>query len=109
LHENPLSFSIHSILAARLGDTTRAFGWYQRLVCRNFDGGESAPGLSLYDMGGVWLAFVKGLAGLRIEGDTPRFQPFLPPGWAAYSFKFCWRGSWLQVRVDKTGYQINEI
>jgi alpha,alpha-trehalose phosphorylase len=59
-------------------------------------------GSHLAAMAGSWLALVWGFAGLRTHAGRPAFRPILPEGLDGYSARIQWRGSIVNVRVDRT-------
>jgi trehalose/maltose hydrolase-like predicted phosphorylase len=51
-------------------------------------------------LGGLWQAVILGFAGLDLMGDTLGINPRLPPEWRSLSFRVCWRGRCVAIRVD---------
>ena len=40
-----------------------------------------------------------GFAGLDLKGDTLAIDPKLPPQWRSLSFRVCWRGRSVAIRI----------
>jgi trehalose/maltose hydrolase-like predicted phosphorylase len=40
-----------------------------------------------------------GFAGLDLRGDTLGIDPRLPPQWRSLSFRVCWRGRSVAIRI----------
>mgnify|MGYP002224242899 FL=1 len=52
-------------------------------------------------MGGNYMAVVYGFGGLRLKESGICFAPVLPDKWKSYTFKISYRGSHIQVCVEK--------
>ena len=50
-------------------------------------------------MGGVWLALVEGLAGIRADGDGLSVRPRLPDTWETLTVHLVYRGTRVQLRI----------
>ena len=42
---------------------------------------------------------MRGFGGLDLMGDTLGINPRLPPKWRSLSFRVCWRGRSLAIRI----------
>ena len=60
---------------------------------------NSAGGIRIAGLGGVWQAVVLGFAGLDLAGEAISLNPRLPPAWRSMSFTVRWRGRAVQVRI----------
>jgi trehalose/maltose hydrolase-like predicted phosphorylase len=60
---------------------------------------NSAGGVRIAGLGAVWQAVILGFAGLDLAGDLPTLAPKLPPAWQSLSFRFCWRGRRVAIRI----------
>ncbi len=103
LHESSLSPFVHSILAARIGDTEKAYDLFLRATRLDLDdyNNEVHQGLHVTSMAGSWLAIVQGFAQMQIQKNILRFSPAIPEKWDSYSFYIYFRGCMLQVKVTK--------
>jgi maltose phosphorylase len=102
VHESSLSASIHSVLAARLHDTERAYTLYLRTARLDLDdyNHEVRDGLHITSMAGTWLAIVEGFGGMRIRNERVSFNPVIPSAWESYSFIIRYRNNPLRVEVN---------
>lgn len=109
VHESSLSASIHSVLAARLHDTERAYTLYLRTARLDLDdyNREVKDGLHITSMAGTWLAIVEGFGGLRIYSDRVSFNPVIPAAWSSYSFIIRYRNN--PIRVEVNGSAVNVV
>ena len=62
-------------------------------------GPDSAGGVRMAGLGGVWQAVVLGFAGLDLMGDILGSARELPPEWRSLSFRVHWRGRVVQVAI----------
>lgn len=102
IHESSLSPSIHSILAAELGEMEQAvnfFGYATRLDLDNYNR-NTREGLHTTSIAMAWANIVYGFAGLRSDGEILRFAPQLPERWKKLSFSITYRGSVLRVCME---------
>ncbi len=97
-HGSSLSPPIHAAVAARLGDTELAMRYLRQTAEIDLadNMGNSAGGVHMAALGGLWQAVVMGFAGLDVASGTPRIDPHLPPSWRALRFAIRWRGQ----RID---------
>jgi trehalose/maltose hydrolase-like predicted phosphorylase len=98
-HGSSLSAGMHALVAARLGDAEMALRFLHHAASADLElDPNSAGGIRIAGLGGVWQAVVLGFAGLHL-GETIALDPRLPPQWRSLSFAVCWRGRTLQVRI----------
>ena len=111
VHESSLSPSIHSILAAKLNDTERAYKLYLRTARLDLDdyNKEVKDGLHITSMAGTWLSIVQGFGGMRIRNDKVCLNPIIPPAWESYSFIIRFRNNPLKVEVMKNSVTITNL
>lgn len=104
-HDSSLSACVFSMMAARLGDCTKALAYFNKTVGTDLDdlSGNTRDGLHIANMGGAYLSILAGFGGLRLSEDGLRLFPLLPDGWTEYSFPIMLRGSRLFVSVNKDG------
>lgn len=103
VHESSLSPCIHAILASSIGYEKRAYELYLRTARLDLDdyNNDTADGCHITSMGGTWMAFVKGFGGMRIRDGKLSFKPFIPDKWDSYSFRINFRGTILEIKVNK--------
>ncbi len=103
IHESSLSPSIHSILAAELGEMDEAlrfFGYATRLDLDNYNR-NTREGLHITSIAMAWANIVYGFAGLRSDGELLRFSPRLPERWRSLRFSLRCHGRVLNVRMER--------
>jgi trehalose/maltose hydrolase-like predicted phosphorylase len=61
--------------------------------------GNSAGGVRIAGLGALWQAVMLGFAGLDLRGDMLGIDPMLPPQWRSLSFRVCWRGRSVGIRI----------
>jgi beta-phosphoglucomutase family hydrolase len=95
-----LSAGMHALVAARLDDMETALRYLRETATADLDPDpNSAGGVRIAGLGALWQAVVLGFAGLDLAGDTLGLDPKLPPNWRSLSFRVCWRGRTVAVRV----------
>ena len=99
-HGSSLSAGIHALVAARLGETETALRFLRHAAATDLElDPNSAGGIRIAGLGGVWQAIVLGFAGLDLGGNVISLTPRLPPEWRSVSFAVRWRGRPVQVRI----------
>jgi trehalose/maltose hydrolase-like predicted phosphorylase len=95
-----LSAGMHALVAARLGDAKMALNYLREAAATDLDlDPNSAGGVRIAGLGGLWQAVTLGFAGLDLMGDTLGIEPRLPPQWRSLSFRVCWRGRCVAIRI----------
>jgi trehalose/maltose hydrolase-like predicted phosphorylase len=98
-HGSSLSAGMHALVAARLGDVEMALSYLREAAATDLDlDPNSAGGVRIAGLGGMWQAVILGFAGLKL-GDTLAVDPKLPAQWRSLSFRVCWRGRVVMVRI----------
>jgi trehalose/maltose hydrolase-like predicted phosphorylase len=99
-HGSSLSTGMHALVAARLGDAEMALRYLRATAATDLDlDPNSAGGVHIVGMGALWQAVMLGFAGLDLTGDTLAIDPRLPPQWRSLSFRVCWRGRSVAIRI----------
>ena len=103
IHESSLSPGVHSILAAELGKDKEAWDFFVYMVRLDLDNynRNTEQGLHVTSMSGAWLNMIYGWGGLRTDCELLSFIPTIPKKWNAFSFRLRYRGSLLEIAVDK--------
>jgi len=111
VHESSLSPCVHSILAARLGRSEKAYEMYLRTSRLDLDdyNNEVHEGLHITSMGGTWMSVVYGFGGMSIKEGLLSFEPALPENWEALSFKILYRERVLQIRIERGKVNIENL
>jgi trehalose/maltose hydrolase-like predicted phosphorylase len=99
-HGSSLSAGMHALVAARLGESEMALRYLRQAAEADLElDPNSAGGIRIAGLGGVWQAVVLGFAGLELGGDALSLDPRLPPEWRSVSFAVRWRGRQVKVRI----------
>jgi trehalose/maltose hydrolase-like predicted phosphorylase len=103
-HGSSLSAGMHALVAARLGDADMALRYLREAADTDLDlDPNSAGGVRIAALGALWQAVMFGFVGLDLRGDTLGIDPMLPPQWRSLSFRVCWRGRSVAIRIaDRT-------
>jgi len=100
-HGSSLSAGMHALVAARLGDAEMAVAYLRETAATDLDlDPNSAGGVRIAGLGALWQAVILGFCGLDLTGDTLRIDPKLPPQWRSLSFRVCWRGRSVVIRIS---------
>jgi trehalose/maltose hydrolase-like predicted phosphorylase len=101
-HGSSLSFAVHALVAARMGDVSLAERYFRKGIAIDLDDlmGNAASGVHIAGQGGLWQAAVLGFAGLHLDADRMRFEPHLPPEWGMMRFRLRWRGRCVRIELD---------
>ena len=93
VHESSLSPCVHSIIAAKLGESEAAYAFYLQTARLDLDdyNTEVEEGLHITSMAGTWMSIVEGFAGMRVRKNCLSFNPQLPKAWDTLSFKINFR------------------
>jgi maltose phosphorylase len=114
VHESSLSPCVHSILAAKIGDSDKAYEMYLRTSRLDLDdyNKEVHEGLHITSMAGTWMSIVEGMAGVRVTDNGLAINPTLPKQWSGYTFKIYFKGNPLviackaaQIHITNNGNQ----
>ncbi len=103
LHESSLSYFVHSILAARIGETDKAYDLFLKATRLDLDdyNNDLKEGLHITSMPGSWLALVDGFAGMKLKNGKVSFEPLIPQKWDSYTFKIKFNRYFLEITIDK--------
>jgi trehalose/maltose hydrolase-like predicted phosphorylase len=99
-HGSSLSAGLHALVAARLGDSPMALRFLHQAAAADLEfDPNSAGGIRIAGLGGVWQAVVLGFAGLLLEHDRISLDPRLPPHWRSMAFTVRWRGRSVEIGI----------
>lgn len=102
-HDSSLSKCIFSIVATRLGRVEEGYDLYEDSLYIDMKNthNNTKDGLHTANLGGSYLAFLFGFAGLKIKDDEFHLNPVLPKKWRSYSFNLMLRNNLINIRVDE--------
>ena len=107
-HDSSLSHCIFSIVAAKIGDTEKAYDYFMRAARLDLDNEHknAKDGIHTANMGGSFMGIVYGFGGLRILEKGLCLNPVLPEKWNAYSFTIQYRSACLKVEINRSGTKV---
>jgi trehalose/maltose hydrolase-like predicted phosphorylase len=99
-HGSSLSAGIHALVAARLGETETALRFLRQAAVADLElDPNSAGGIRIAGLGGLWQAIILGFTGLDLKSDMLGIDPRLPPHWRSLAYRVCWRGRSVAIRI----------
>lgn len=109
VHESSLSSSVYSVVASRIGYGEKAYELYLRTARLDLENvnNDTQDGLHITSMGATWAAVIQGFAGMDVTDDAVSISPHLPGDWKSLSFNMDFRGSVLNVNIDKSGVKLS--
>ncbi|GAA4781024.1 glycoside hydrolase family 65 protein [Microbacterium gilvum] len=110
VRDSSLSAAAQSVIAAELGYLERAADYLAETALIDLDDlqGDTALGVHLAALAGVWMAVVAGFGGFRDGADGIAFAPRLPPDvdLLAFGIRVQGRTLRLEVEADRTVYRL---
>ena len=93
-HDSSLSYCIHALQSARLDQLDKAYNYFSKIVTLDIDNlhGNTQYGLHLANLGGIYLALLKGFIGYELDEQGIMIRPKIPRVWKTLS---------MTIRVDK--------
>jgi kojibiose phosphorylase len=103
-HGSSLSPATHALVAARLGKLDLAYEYFLQsaMIDLQDSAPNSAPGIHLGSLGGLWQAVTIGFLGLSLEERGLRLDPHLPAEWTSISLPLRWRDRRIRLRVQNS-------
>jgi trehalose/maltose hydrolase-like predicted phosphorylase len=99
-HGSSLSAAMHALVAARLGNAEMALDYMRETASLDLDPDpNTAGGVRIAALGGLWQAAILGFAGLDMTAETLTLDPKLPPRWRSLSFRLCWKGRTVSIHI----------
>ncbi len=99
--DSTLSAVVQSIIAAEVGYHRQALKYFHSALFVDLVDlhGNTADGVHVASAGGVWSCLVYGFGGFRDHQGKFTFDPRLPAGWEAVTFRIRLRGTRLKVTL----------
>ena len=97
--DSSLSACIQGIVAAKVGNMDKAMEYAENAVFMDLGdmGRNTVDGCHIASMGGTWMMFVFGFAGLANTGETPGFFPNIPEEMLRLHFSLSILGNLVEV------------
>ena len=111
-HDSSLSNCIYSVMAARLGDTDKAYSYLGKSIGIDTrdENGNTRDGLHIANMGGAYSILTFGFGGLRISDNGLSLFPIIPKELGTVSFPLYFRGRHIAVSAkdDRCTLRVTE-
>lgn len=103
LHHSSLSTCIFGIVASDIGYHEEAYRYFMDSARMDLDDYHNNfyAGIHGANMAGTWQALVNGFAGMRMHHGRLSFKPHLPEKWTRLTFRVQYRGSVIQVDMER--------
>ena len=100
--DSSLSACIQGIVAAKVGNMDKAMEYAENAVFMDLGdmGRNTVDGCHIASMGGTWMMFVFGFAGLANTGEAPEFSPSLPEEIQRLNFSLSILGNLIEVDIN---------
>jgi len=101
-HDSSLSKCIYSIIAAKLGDTSKSFEYLLDVIKIDFldTHRNTHHGLHIASLGGSYLTVLFGILGIRILEDSLSIHPVLPNEITSLKVHFAYRNTLIIISID---------
>lgn len=108
-HGSSLSPAIHAIMAAEL-DKPETYEFFRCTAYMDISDFKhnTADGVHIACLGGVWMTVVNGFLGMRHYKSSILFNPRIPKQWKSYNLKFVYRNAVMDIHVtqEKTIFKL---
>ncbi len=103
VRDSSLSACTQAVIAAEVGYLDLAHAYFREAALMDLDDLEHnvRDGLHIASLAGAWIAAVAGFGGMRDDGGQLSFAPALPAAIARLRFRMLYRGSTLEVVVER--------
>ena len=100
--DSSLSACVQAIMAAEIGEADLAMRYFRNALFTDLADlhHNTTDGVHLASAGGVWMAVVYGMAGMRDTAGRITFDPRLPEEWRTIQFQIQVRGVGLAIDLD---------
>ncbi len=100
-HDSSLSACVHGIMASRIGETDKAFHYFEESIELDLENthGNTKDGLHMANIAGTALSVISGFSGFRISETGISFRPECPSQWQSYQYRIRYRDREIEVTV----------
>ncbi len=100
-HDSSLSACVHGIMASRIGDTEKAFHYFEESIDLDLEDthNNTKDGLHMANIAGTALSVISGFGGFRINGNGISFRPQCPKEWSSFTFKVKYQNREIEVNI----------
>ncbi|MET0589944.1 MAG: glycosyl hydrolase family 65 protein, partial [Naasia sp.] len=109
--DSTLSAVVQSIVAAEIGYRDLALRYFEHSLYVDLADlhSNTADGVHVASVGGIWSALVYGFGGMRDFDGLLSFDPRLPVDWPELTFRISWHGTRLLVRVAQESIRVEIV
>ncbi|BDI23974.1 glycoside hydrolase family 65 protein [Herbiconiux sp. L3-i23] len=109
--DSTLSAVVQSIVAAEIGYRDLALRYFEHALYVDLADlhANTADGVHVASVGGVWSALVYGFGGMRDFGGALSFDPRLPSSWPELRFRVAWHGTRLLVTLTRQALHVEVV
>lgn len=102
-HDSSLSPCVHSMMAARIKESTKAYDYFLETMKLDLENRHknTKDGLHIANAGGVYMAIVYGFGGLRIKENGLHVRPRKPKQWNKLVFRIRYREATLTITLGE--------
>ncbi|MCA5895213.1 glycoside hydrolase family 65 protein [Isoptericola sp. NEAU-Y5] len=106
--DSTLSGVVQSIVAAEVGYQELALDYFRSSLFVDLANlhANASDGVHVASAGGTWSALAFGFGGMRDYDGVLSFDPRLPQGWEALTFRVTWNGSRLRITVTPDALEL---
>ena len=104
VRDSSLSSTTQSVMAAEVGHMQLAHDYLAEAALMDLHDLEHnvRDGVHMASLAGTWSAVVAGLGGMRHNGDSLSFAPRLPPTIQQLTFRMCFLGRRIKVKINRS-------
>lgn len=109
--DSSLSACVQAIVAAEIGEADLAMRYFRAALFTDLADlhRNTTDGVHLASAGGVWMALIYGMAGMRDTGGVISFDPRLPAEWRRLIFHLTVRGVSFEVELDHEKVRLTSV
>ncbi len=103
-HGSSLSATIHSIMANEIGYEEDAYEYFRSTALMDIGDFKknTAGGLHIACIGGVWMTVVNGFLGMRMYDSGVEFNTKLPKAWTKLTCRFAYQNALIEICATQT-------
>lgn len=111
IHDSSLSKAIHAIVAARCGDSEKAYRFFQEscLIDLGTNPHSSDEGIHAASLGAIWLTAIFGFANISVDQKRLTIDPKLPEKWSKLVFPLNYKGRRLEIKLTHELIEITKL
>jgi alpha,alpha-trehalose phosphorylase len=110
-HDSSLSYSIFSVIYARLNQTDKAFEYFLKnaLIDLEDTHGNTKDGIHAASIAGTYLTIINGFSHLKFDGNRPSINGTLPKQIQRLAYKINYLDKVYLIEMDQNNSKVTEI